>query len=153
MKLYLVQHGEAVSKEDDPERPLTPHGEEEVHHVAEILADSDNKVSRMLHSTKLRAQQTAEILAELLLVNGDLEEIDGISPNDPVQEFSFEDHEVKNNTMIVGHLPFMAKMVSYLVTGNEEPAIVSYLPGSVVCLKQDPEGSWHIEWMLRPDTL
>jgi phosphohistidine phosphatase len=55
--------------------------------------------------------------------------------------------------MIVGHMPFMAKMVSYLVTGNENQAIVAYRPGSVVCLKQNPEESWQIQWMLRPDTL
>ena len=30
MKLYLIQHGEAKSEPEDPERSLTVHGEEEV---------------------------------------------------------------------------------------------------------------------------
>jgi phosphohistidine phosphatase len=55
--------------------------------------------------------------------------------------------------MVVGHLPFMAKMVSYLVTGNEDSNIVAFKPGSVVCLQQDAEEHWQIQWMLRPDIL
>lgn len=153
MKIYLVQHGDAVSKEDDPERPLSAKGEGDVHHIAEFLKAADHKVNAVLHSGKLRAQQTAEILADDLLNNGDVEVVEGIKPNDPVQDFSFGAHNIKNDTMIVGHLPFMVKMVSYLVTGKEEPAIVAYMPGSVVCLEQDPEERWLVKWMLRPDTL
>ena len=36
MKLYLVQHGEAVSKQDDPERPLSEQGLQDVQAMAEI---------------------------------------------------------------------------------------------------------------------
>ena len=34
MKLYLVQHGEAKSKAEDPQRPLTERGREDVARVA-----------------------------------------------------------------------------------------------------------------------
>ena len=34
MKLYLIQHGEAKSELEDPERSLTSKGEEEVNRVA-----------------------------------------------------------------------------------------------------------------------
>ena len=30
MRLYLVQHGEAVAKEVDPDRPLSEHGREDI---------------------------------------------------------------------------------------------------------------------------
>ena len=33
-KLYLVQHAEAKSKAEDPQRPLTEHGIEDVARVA-----------------------------------------------------------------------------------------------------------------------
>lgn len=153
MKLYLVQHGEAIPKEVDPERPLSPQGKKDISNMAEFLKTSGHTVNRVLHSGKLRARQTAGILAESLLKNGKVEVVDGINPNDPVQDFSFKAHKIKYDTMIVGHLPFMAKMVSRLVTGNEDQVIVAYIPGSVVCLQQDPEEHWQIEWMLRPDTL
>ena len=38
MKLYLVQHGEAKSKAEDPRRPLTERGKEEVARVAAFAA-------------------------------------------------------------------------------------------------------------------
>ena len=38
MYLYLVQHGAAVSKEIDPERPLSQEGRAEVRKVASYLA-------------------------------------------------------------------------------------------------------------------
>ncbi len=153
MKLYLVQHGMPVSKDIDPGRPLSPEGEKDISKMAEFLRASDHTVSKILHSGKMRAHQTAEILAEVLLISGEIEATDGINPNDPVQYFSLRVHKFEHDTMIVGHMPFMAKMVSYLVTGNENQAIVAYRPGSVVCLKQDLEESWQIQWMLRPDTL
>ncbi len=152
MKLYLVQHGMPLSKDIDPGRPLSPQGEKDISKVAEFLRASDHTVSRVLHSGKMRAHQTADILAEALLISGEVEVIDGINANDPVQDFSLRAHKFKHDTMIVGHLPFMAKMVSYLVTGNEDQPIVAYKPGSVVCLKQNPEEPWQIQWMLRPDT-
>ncbi len=153
MKLYLVQHGESVSKDVDPGRPLSAHGENDVKQLAESLRVSGLTVNKVLHSSKMRAHQTAEILGEALLISGEVEVTDGINPNDPVQGFSIRAHKFKHDTMVVGHLPFMAKMVSYLVTGNEDADIVAFKPGSVVCLQQDGEEHWQVQWMLRPDTL
>ena len=151
MKVYLVQHGEALAKDVDPDRPLSPKGKHDVEQLAGLLQKSSVTVDRVLHSGKMRAHQTAEILAELLLLKGECEAIDGINPNDPVQAFSIKVHKLKHDTMVVGHLPFMAKLVSYLVTGEEEVDIVDYKPGSAVCLEQDVEQKWRICWMLRPD--
>ncbi|MEX2525400.1 MAG: phosphohistidine phosphatase SixA [Gammaproteobacteria bacterium] len=153
MKLYLVQHGEALAKDVDPDRPLSPGGEKDVRNMAGFLQAAGVGVDRVLHSGKLRARQSAAILAEALLIHGDAEAIDGLGPNDPVEDFSIEVHKFKQDTMVVGHLPFMARMVSRLVNGQGEPAIVDYKPGSVVCLEQDGEEHWCIQWMLRPDLL
>ena len=152
MKLYLVQHGEAVSKEEDPERPLSAKGKKDVMKLAACLNTAGHRVDLVLHSGKLRAAQTADILAEAILAEGAIDVREDMKPNDAVQDFLFD----KNNkdTMLVGHLPFMARMVSYLVTGKDGPAIVKYQPGSIVCLEKDEEEeSWQIQWMLRPDTV
>ncbi len=151
MKLYLVQHGEAVSKDEDPERPLSAKGKKDVIKLAACLKEAGQSAARVLHSGKLRAQQTADILAKAVLSEGSIEAIDGINPNDPVQDFLLESFD--KNTMMVGHLPFMARVVTYLVTGSDEPTIVKYQPGSVVCLEQDEAANWQIQWMLRPDTI
>jgi phosphohistidine phosphatase len=56
------------------------------------------------------------------------------------------------DTMVVGHLPFMAKLVSHLVTGDDSPTLVAYQPGAVVCLELI-EKDWQINWMVRPELL
>ena len=151
MKLYLVQHGEALSKDVDPGRPLSPGGEHDIVQLKQILNKSGITVDAVLHSGKMRAHQTAEILAEQLLLKGEVEAISGINPNDPVQAFSIKVRRFKHDTMVVGHLPFMAKLVSCLTAGNEELDLVDYKPGSIVCLELDVEQKWRINWMLRPD--
>jgi len=142
-----------VSKDVDPGRPLSSRGENDIKQLAEMLRVSGLTVNKVMHTSKMRAHQTAEILGEALLVSGEVEVTDGINPNDPVQDFSIRAHKFKHDTMVVGHLPFMTKMVSYLVTGNEDSDIVAYKPGSVVCLQQGAEEHWQIQFMLRPDTL
>ncbi len=63
MQVYLVQHGLAKSKEEDPARPLTAAGREEVERVARAAAAAGVRPASILHSGKLRAGQTAEIFA------------------------------------------------------------------------------------------
>ena len=63
MQVYLVQHGLAKSKDEDPERPLTAVGREEVERVARAAAAVAVRPAAILHSGKARAEQTAEIFA------------------------------------------------------------------------------------------
>jgi phosphohistidine phosphatase len=151
MRLYLVQHGEAVPKEIDPDRPLSLQGENDIKRVAGFLKASGIPVNRILHSGKTRARQTADIMAHNLLENSQVETIDGIAPNDPVEAFAGNIPTLDTDVMIVGHLPFMAKLVAWLVTADESQPLVMYQPGSVVCLEQDASCNWQIQWMIRPD--
>ena len=153
MKVYLLQHGEALAKDVDPGRPLSPQGEGDVQRVAAFLEQAGVSVDRVLHSGKMRAHQTADILAAAVLSRGKAEAVEGIAPNDPVDEFSRRLHDLDGDTAIVGHLPFMARMASYLVTGDAVADIVAFQPGGGVCLEQDETGHWRILWMLRPELL
>jgi phosphohistidine phosphatase len=55
------------------------------------------------------------------------------------------------NTMLVGHLPFMERMTSYLVTGSVDQPVFKFQNSGIVCLDQDPETkSWIIIWTLMP---
>ena len=151
MRLYLVQHGEAVAKEIDPDRPLSTQGISDVTRVANFLQQSGITASKILHSGKTRARQTAEIVVHILLNNGHIKAIDGIAPNDRVETFAMTIPTLESDTMIVGHLPFMAKLAAWLVTADENQPLVTYQPGSVVCLEQDESCNWQIQWMIRPD--
>jgi phosphohistidine phosphatase len=153
MKLYLVQHGEAVSKQEDPARPLSEQGMQDVQAVAAFLGDAGIKLVRVWHSGKRRAEQTAEILARVVLSGGRAEVIEGISPNDPVGEFATDADVWEEDTLVAGHLPFMSRLVSLLTTGETDPGLVQYQPGSLVCLERVDAEQWVILWMIRPDML
>jgi phosphohistidine phosphatase len=153
MKLYLVQHGEAVSKQEDPERPLSEQGSQDVQAVAAFLGDAGIKLARVWHSGKRRAEQTADMLAGVVLSGGRAEVVEGIGPNDPVEEFATDADVWEEDTLVVGHLPFMSRLVSLLTTGETDAGLVQYQPGSVVCLERVDAEQWVILWMIRPDML
>ncbi len=152
MQVYLVQHGEAVAKEIDADRPLSSQGESDVAGMAKFLKGVVT-VNKILHSGKTRARQTAEILAETVLKEGDITAVSDINPNDPVDKFVTRINEWTEDTLVVGHLPFMAKLVAQLVSNNEATVVTAYQPGSVVCLARDEDSNWQILWMLRPELL
>jgi phosphohistidine phosphatase len=151
MKIYLVQHGEAVSKDVNPERPLSEQGVKDIEKMSFFLGDACIQVDRILHSGKPRAMQTAELLANKLLSGDQTELASGIDPNNPVQVFAKGINGWSSDTMVVGHLPFMARLVSYLLAGQDDANLVTYTPGSVVCLERNDESQWSLLWMLRPE--
>jgi len=153
MKLYLVQHGEAVSKEVDPERPLTEQGETDVARIAAFLMQSGIQIDRVIHSGKLRARQTAEILASVVTPKLKLETSGLLNPNDNPAAFDWQSESWNKDCLIVGHLPFMARLVSHLVVGNTESTLTAFTPGSVVCLERIDDEHWQINWMIRPELL
>jgi phosphohistidine phosphatase SixA len=52
MRLYLVQHGEAKSGAEDPERSLTIRGEEETRKISGTAKRLGIRPSRIYHSGK-----------------------------------------------------------------------------------------------------
>jgi phosphohistidine phosphatase len=153
MRLYLVQHGEAKREEEDPSRPLTENGEVNVERVAEFLARAGVKVDGILHSGRLRAAQTAEMLARHLRPSKGVESAEGLDPLADPSIWAEKLREVDEDLMLVGHLPHLAKLVSLLTAGSPEPQIVEFRYGEVVCLEKKTSGSWSILWIIRPDII
>ena len=151
MRLYLVQHGDAVPERLDPERPLSDAGRREVEAVARLLAGAGVRVAHVVHSSKLRAQQTAELLATALAPGTVPETVAGLNPNDPVEPTVRTIAAWTSDVMLVGHLPFMANLVARLVAGDERKPVTAFVPGTVVCLQQDEADHWVISWMVRPE--
>ena len=61
VRLYLAQHGEALPKEIDPNRPLSDKGHSSVKGLAALLGRARVEVAKVVHSGKTRAKQTAEL--------------------------------------------------------------------------------------------
>ena len=153
MKLFLVQHGEAHPKSIDPDRPLTDRGIEDVDRLADFLAKADVRIERVIHSGKLRALQTATRLADVIAPGVEPEASGLLNPNDNPKAFDWQSESWDRDTLIVGHLPFMARLASHLVTGDENRTVATYRPGSIVCLEPDEDARWSIGWMIRPELL
>jgi len=151
MKLYLVQHGEAVDKSVNADRPLSSEGEADVRCIASILLRAGAAPRKILHSGKTRARQTAEVFSGILEVQAGPTEISGIAPLDSVVEFTSRASEMAEDTMVCGHQPFIGRLVSQLLAGDEEMPLVEYSPGSVACLERDDEGNWVLRWFVRPE--
>ncbi len=153
MRLYLVQHGEAVSKEIDPDRPLTAKERQDIGRLASFLSRGGVSVSVIIHSGKTRAGETAEILAQTIAQEGKIEGAAGLDPLDSPSEFSTRLKGRSEDLAIVGHSPFLAKLVSHLISGNDESALVALVPGTMVILERTDEGAWVITNMLQPHML
>lgn len=153
MRLYLVQHGEALPKEVDPERRLSDKGREDAERLAELLGARGIRVARVLHSGKTRARQTAQILAAALAPETAVSARSGLDPNDATEAFAGEIEAWREDVLVVGHLPFMDRLVARLIGGREEAPIVAYRQGAMVCLERTESGGWVIAWMLRPELL
>lgn len=151
MRLFLVQHGEAVDKTADPDRPLSPQGKLDVEGVASALARASVAPQAIVHSGKSRAKQSAEIFQRVLEANTKAAEILGIGPLDSVSEFAERAQEMSADTLVCGHQPFMGKVVSHLLTGDQAVPLVAYSPGTCACLERGAEGSWTLVWFLRPE--
>jgi phosphohistidine phosphatase len=153
MFLYLIQHGEAVSKDKDPERPLSSTGVEEVGRVAAYVAANCGVVvgTSIHHSGKLRARQTAEIIATALNLPGP-EQADGLKPMDDPAIWQSRLANSSQNQVLVGHLPYMSRLASLLLIGDPGKNIVQFKMGGIVALKRD-EDLWSLQWQIVPDII
>jgi phosphohistidine phosphatase len=150
MALYLVQHGRSLPKEMDPEQGLSETGITETQTIARVAAGYRVAVKRIHHSIKTRARQTAEIFAEALHPADGVHQIDGIKPMDDVAGIA-PGLKPEDALMLVGHLPFMARLTAYLVAGRTEPPVFKFQNSGIVCLDRQPdEDSWQIVWTLMP---
>lgn len=152
MKLYIVQHAKALSKEEDPSRPISIEGREETEILAcFIRLHISIQISNIYCSTKKRSFETAEIFNQFIKPEHGINKIEGLSPNDDVQAFINSVKDDKNDLMIISHKPFVDKLISQLVSGNDIE-LVDICNSSVVCLNKD-NGHWLVEWILRPDII
>jgi phosphohistidine phosphatase len=150
MALFLVQHGRSLPRDADPDQGLSPEGVADTERIAGVARGYKVRVSVIRHSGKTRARQTAEIFASALQPEGGLEEATGLKPLDDVADAAGR-VDADSNVMLVGHLPFMEKLTSYLVTGSADRPVFSFQNSGIVCLDRDVAShSWVITWTLMP---
>ena len=150
MKLFLVRHAEAKSREEDPASHLSGKGRMSAEKIASFLAGKIT-VEKIFHSGKTRAKETADIFAKHLK-SKDVEEKEFLDPLAEPEIWAERLKNEKNDLMIAGHLPYLSDLVSLLLCGNKNKKIIEFKTGGVVCLFREGE-QWIIDWMTTPENL
>lgn len=153
MLLYLMRHGIAANKLDDPQRGLTPHGVDEIEKLAYALAARGVHFNQVIHSNRERAKQTALIMRKTLSPESAVKVEEKIQPNDDIHILHAELDSWQEDTLVVGHLPFMPSLVSLLTDHNSAVSAINFEPGTVVCLNKLEEDKWEMEWVCSPSLL
>jgi len=156
MKLYLVQHADALSKDTDPARPLSEQGLRDAVNMAAFLHGAQVTVDEVVHSGKLRAAETADVLAKAVWPGNTPETLPGLAPNDGTDHLCNTAMAAGGDLMVVGHMPFMGRMAARCLSSQETGALVAFEPGSVLCLARQDEGApvaWALEWFVKPRML
>ena len=152
MRLFIVQHGDAVAKDVNPDRPLSDQGRADIERLAELLGKQKVRVARILHSGKTRAKETAELLRPLLERDGEFEEQQGLAPNDSPDAFLRQlMRAAEKDTLIVSHMPFVARIVSQALTGVPDRQLLEFAPGGVAGIERGDSASWRLFMFVRPE--
>eukprot|EP00392_Amoebophrya_sp_AT5.2_P002986 g2991.t1 len=147
-RVYLVQHGLAEPEDVNPERPLNAQGVAETQVLAEYLPQHETVVEEaaqmglpleIWHSGKLRAQQTAELVAKSLVPEGwetHVKKVDGMNPKDPAERFLTDAlrKPQRKCVMLCGHLPFLQELATLMVSAADGSNAPSMPPFSNSCL-------------------
>jgi len=150
LKLYLVQHGKAFPREVDPDRPLTPEGTRDVRKIARFLSAAGISLDEIWHSGKRRTLETSVIFQEELDPSRGTLQVNGLDPDAEVCPLLDALGQEEKDLMIVGHLPFLGKMASSLLTGKEDKPLVAFQKGCVLCLEKAGD-HWEILFHITPD--
>lgn len=149
----MVQHAESELKEEDPSRPLSEKGWEGIRKVAKHAEEHLHvQVNQIFHSGKLRAKQTAEVLAEHLYPAKGVTVAEGLEPLDDPKVWKNRLAETTEDTMLVGHLPHLGKLTGHLLI-DEPKQVVTFRNAGIVCLERDEPSCWTIQWMITPEII
>ena len=153
MKVYLVHHAAALSKEQDPERHLSPLGREQADRLGARFREIGVAPLRILHSEKQWTRETAErIAARLGAEDRAVPAGYPINTDDPLEPFLAEIDKADGDLMMCGHVHYLRRAASRLVCGDETARVFEFKPGNgtAVCL-DDADGGWVITFAWRPD--
>lgn len=114
MELYFLRHGDALAAEP---RPLSDEGVEEVRAVAQRLKALGLRPDAILTSPLLRAQQTAQIVGDMLKVEPQVSEL--LNGGARLEDFAeaVGAHRRAGCLLLVGHEPDFSGAIRRLTGG------------------------------------
>ncbi len=160
MDLYVLRHGIAEDRSsstpgDDSQRRLTAEGKTKMRRAAVGMKALEIEFDLILSSPYLRARETAEIVADVFGAEKVLElspalAADG-NPKELIDELKRK-HRHRNQVLLVGHEPYLSRLISLLISGDTGIAITMRKGG----LCKVSASTLHygrcatLEWLLTP---
>ncbi|MEK6765381.1 MAG: phosphohistidine phosphatase SixA [Planctomycetota bacterium] len=157
MEIYLVRHGAAHTKEDDPERHLNNNGLNQCRLTGKALNRLDITFDLVISSPKARARQTAEIIAdEVGYQKNEIKVTETLEPTaSPKDTISYLNNFAdKKRLMLAGHLPLLGNLASELLSRNSQISL--YFEAGAVCqidVDQPISYTGIFRWFLTPEQL
>jgi phosphohistidine phosphatase len=145
--LLLVHHGDAVSPDVDPMRPLSSVGRAATDRLAGAAAGRGVKPDAIWHSGKLRARQTAEIFWKTCNPFASFTAERGLLPDDPPQWIRDRLTGEVRTVVVVGHMPYLPRLLALLTGGRDETGAASFPLHGCVALEADGD-QWNEVWRL-----
>src|SRR3990172_8288751 len=157
MEIYLMQHGDYLTKDKDPEESLSSEGVEKMKKIAQALTRINIKVDQIITSPKKRARETAEIVAHAVGSSPDkIIETPFVKPLTPPQETIdyLGEFAHPSSLLIVGHLPSLTRITSFLLMDGSQ-AVIHFERGGIVRIDVEnlPTHSGQLRWYLTPELL
>ena len=156
MFLHLLRHahaGDAFTYDGpDSARPLTAKGRAQAERLGDWLARHGFTTDLVLSSPKVRARETAEIVADRLGVAIGLDDGLGVGLDLAGLEALLRAHGDPERPVLVGHDPDMTDWVAELCGASEIPM----RKGAFVRLETDRPlrpGTATLRWLIPPDAL
>ncbi len=126
MQIYLLRHGDAEdsSRIPDNERSLTPEGRRKLGAVLLRARDAGAAPGLVLASPLRRAQETAELAAQILGAHTQVLGTDALLPDAAPAEVwnELRIHREQPQVLLASHEPLLSQTVAYLL-GAPEAAI------------------------------
>jgi phosphohistidine phosphatase len=129
MNLFVLRHAKACARSPkwrpDDTRPLTRDGEKKMYNIARGIQSLDLSIDLILTSPYLRAFRTAEILGEVLeskKVFASKNLIAEAEPRAVIDEMN-ENFAELTQIALVGHEPFLSRLISVLLSGRDNLSI------------------------------
>ncbi|MEY4918116.1 MAG: phosphohistidine phosphatase SixA [Verrucomicrobiota bacterium] len=134
MNLFVLRHGIASDPGEnglpknlkDAERPLSAKGKQRMWQIAAALRAMELKFDVVATSPLLRARQTALIISESMELRRKLLFTDNLMPDGNPKLLVDQLNDLGSrakNVLLVGHEPYLSRLISLLVAGDTAAAI------------------------------
>ena len=165
MNLYLMRHGIALAANDpsvaiDADRPLSPKGIKRTRKIAKGMRRLSLSFDVLLTSPRVRARQTADLVAAALGAEACLEEIAGLSPESTVEVLllGLIPYQDRGDLLLVGHEPLLSNTLAHLLAGkpSRNALNMEFKKGGLCRIEIDglpPPGPGKLHWLLTPKQL